>query len=140
LWTLILAAGCTRGAPSLPVDAGPGAPADLAASLGARVHGDTVTFTLHISNPASRPVRIEFPSGQRYDFEVVTAAGASEWKWSATRSFIASLGAADLPAEGSLDYSEDWIAPRSGEYVVRARLVSSNKPVDLRTPFVVPSH
>jgi hypothetical protein len=140
LLLMILAAGCTRGAPSLPVDPGPGAPSDLAASLGARVHGDTVAFTLHITNPANGPVRIEFPTTQRYDFEVLTPSGSAVWQWSATRAFGQVLGAVDLRAGQSLDYTEEWPASRAGDYIARSRLVSTNKPVDLRTPFTVPSH
>jgi hypothetical protein len=137
---VLVAVSCTHGGGPLPVDAGAGAPADLAASLGARVHGDTVTFTVHVSNPTSGPVRIEFTSGQRYDFEVGTMVGERVWQWSAQRSFIAALGFVDLQAGESLEYSEDWTGARAGEYTVLARVTSSNKPVELRTRFVVPSH
>jgi hypothetical protein len=140
LWVLVLAAACARGPGSLPVDAGAGAPADLAASLGARVHGDTVAFTLHVSNPTNGPVRIEFRNGQRYDFEVGTMVGERVWQWSAERGFIGALGSVDLRAGESVEYSEEWTGARAGEYTVLARLTSSNKPVELRTRFVVPSH
>jgi hypothetical protein len=120
------------------VDPGPGAAPGLAASLGARVHGDTVAFTLRVSNATNGPVRVEFASGQRYDFEVGTAAGTQLWKWSADRMFTQSVGSEQLEANGSMEYTEEWAGARKGEYVVRARLVSVNKPVDLRTRFVVP--
>lgn len=136
----IMAAGCSSGAPSFPVDPGPGAPAGLAASLGARVHGDTVGFTLHISNSSNGPVHVEFATGQRYDFEVGTPAGEQLWKWSAARSFAAVLGTETLTPGESLEYREDWPGAPRGEFVVRSRLVSTNKPVDLRTRFVVPAH
>jgi hypothetical protein len=136
---VVVSVSCTRP-PSLPVDAGVGAPADLAASLGAKVHGDTVAFTLHVSNPAGSPVRIEFSSAQRYDFEVGTMVGERVWKWSSDRGFAAALGHVELGAGESVDYSEEWTGARSGEYTVLARLTSTNKPVELRTRFVVPSH
>jgi hypothetical protein len=102
------------------------------------VHGDTVAFTLHVSNATNGPVRVEFATGQRYDFEVGTEAGRQIWKWSADRMFTQSFGAESLEVNGSLEYTEEWTGAREGTYVVRARLVSTNKPVDLRTRFVVP--
>jgi hypothetical protein len=92
-----------------------------------------------VSNPTRGPVRIEFNSGQRYDFDVGTLAGERVWQWSADRSFIGALGSEELRAGESVEYSEAWTGARSGEYTVLARLTSSNKPVELRTRFVVPS-
>ncbi len=135
--TLLL--GCARKSPSLSVDPGPGAPSDLAASLTAKVRGDTVAFTLRVSNPTNGPVRIEFPSAQRYDFEVGTTVGERVWQWSADRAFLAALSTVDLGAGQSVEYSEEWRGARAGEYYVRARVTSTNKPVDLRSPFTVPS-
>ena len=96
-------------------------------------------FTLHISNPTNGPVRIEFPSGQRYDFDVGTLNGESVWHWSADRSFIASVGVVELQPGESVRYREGWYPAKAGEYYVRGRVTSSNKPVELRTQFEVPA-
>jgi hypothetical protein len=136
---LVVLAACSRRGPSLSVDPGPGAPSDLAASLTAKVRGDTVAFTLRVSNPTNGPVRIEFSNAQRYDFEVGTTVGERVWQWSADRGFAAALGTVNLGAGESVEYGEEWRGARAGEYYVRARLTSTNKPVDLRSPFTVPS-
>ena len=104
------------------------------------MHGDSVAFTLRISNATDGPVRIEFASGQRYDFEVGTPAGKWLWQWSAGMRFMQTVGLEELVAGQTVEYDAEWTGAEPGEYVVRARLVSTNKPVDLRTVFVVPSH
>ena len=138
--TLLLAvtSACTGQRETPVVDAGSGAPGELAASMDARVRGDTVVFTLHVSNPTSSPVRLAFTSSQRFDFEVGTLTGESVWHWSADRSFMQVLGEEILRAGETVDYRAEWVPTRPGEYYVRGRVVSTNQPVELRTSFEVP--
>ena len=112
---------------------------ELAASLNARVDGDTAVFALHVSNRTDRPVRIEFPSSQRYDFDVGTLDGEVLWTWSAGRVFSQATGVVELSPGESLEYGARWGSAKRGTYYVRARVTSSNKPVELRTQFEVPT-
>jgi hypothetical protein len=139
LLVLLVWTGCARKPGPLSVDPGQGAPADLSASLAAKVSGDTITFTLRVMNTTNGPVRIEFPTAQRYDFEVGTTVGERVWQWSADRGFGQALGSVTLRSGESAEYSEAWRGGRPGEYYVLARLASTNKPVELRTGFTIPS-
>ncbi len=65
--------------------------------------------------------------------------GERLWQWSAGRMFTQALETLDLKAGESVEYGASWQGARPGEYTVRAVLKSSNKPVELRTGFVVPS-
>lgn len=135
----MMVVGCGRQVEPSSVDPGAGAPGELAASMDARVRGDTVVFTLHLSNPTTMPVRLEFSSGQRYDFEVGTLTGESVWRWSADRSFMQALGTEELRAGETVEYREEWAPARPGSYYVVGHVVSTNKPVELRTSFEVPA-
>src|SRR5829696_1092998 len=91
LAALALAAACTRPPPegTLPpplpphtVDA-----TGLVSSLRVET-GDTVRFTLQVTNPSAAPVSFTFPSGQSYDFAVRPAGGGAEaWRWSEQMAF-----------------------------------------------------
>src|SRR5829696_3555525 len=84
LAALALAAACTRPPPLPPhtVDA-----TGLVSSLRVET-GDTVRFTLQVTNPSAAPVSFTFPSGQSYDFAVRPAGGGAEaWRWSEQMAF-----------------------------------------------------
>ena len=130
---------CGRGDRVVTVDPGEGAPQELAASLDAKVRGDTVVFTLHLSNPTTSPVVLTFPSGQRFDFVVGSLTGEVLWTWSASRSFIQSVGEVTLRPGETTDFEAAWESARAGEYSVTGIVTSSDKPVELRTLFEVPS-
>ena len=135
----VVAAACGRGDRVVTVDPGEGAPQELAASLDAKVRGDTVVFTLHVSNPTPSAVRLTFPSGQRFDFTVGSLSGEVLWTWSAARSFMQSVGEMTLGPGESTDFEAAWESAKPGEYSVTGVVTSSDKPVELRTLFEVPS-
>ena len=134
-----LAAGCGRGDQVVVVDPGPGAPQELAASLDARVRGDSVVFTLHLSNPTTGPVQLSFTSGQRYDFMVSSLSGEVKWTWSADRSFIQSLDTLTMRAGETVNFDAAWSPSKPGEYAVTGTVTSSDKRVELSTIFEVPT-
>jgi hypothetical protein len=136
---LLAVGACTAPQPALTVDAGAGAPPELAASLNARVGPDSASFTLHVSNSSATPVRLGFGTAQRYDFEVGTLTGEQLWKWSADRMFAQALDAVVLKPGESIEYTEVWPDARAGRYWVQGRLTSTDHPVELRTEFEVPS-
>lgn len=121
------------------MDAGPGSPPELGSSLNVRVMEDTVVLEIHITNVASSPITLEFPSSQRYDFAVSTAEGESVWRWSAARSFAQVLGSEELQPGESRRYSETWVGSGEGrDYVATGWVVSTSYPVELRTAFRLP--
>lgn len=100
------------------------------------VTDDSVRFRLRVANNGATEVTASFGSSQRYDFVVEDAAGMEVWRWGADRMFGQALGEERLEPGGVLEYSAAW-APGglSGSYRAVARLVSSDRPVELSTEF-----
>ena len=119
------------------VPAGGGA---LASSVEVDVNANSVRLVLHVTNPTSRPVRLEFSSGQRYDFAIRTAAGADVWTWSADKLFAQALGTETIAPGATLDYTETWTpaAGQKGSFVAIARLVSTSHPIREQAAFQIP--
>ena len=83
-------------------------PADsLATTLEVKVASGEVHLILHVTNPTRRAVRLEFPTGQRYDF-LVRSGSAEVWRWSADRMFNQSVGTETVAAGRSLKYEAVW--------------------------------
>lgn len=113
--------------------------AGLASSVEIEVRPDTVRLVLHVTNPSNQPVRLEFNSGQRYDFAIRTAGGADVWTWSADKLFAQAVGTETIAPGATLDYAETW-APgnRKGSFVAIARLASTSHPISEQAAFQVP--
>jgi hypothetical protein len=137
VWLSAVVAACAaREAP----ETGMVSDADLVASLDVRAAGDTVHFGLHVTNVAAVPVEVEFASGQRYDFAVLSEGGAVVWRWSEGMAFTQALGTETVAPGGWLQYREGWAAAaRPGRYIAEARLVSTNRPIVLRMEFELPA-
>jgi len=111
------------GPPPLPPIVVPPS-ASLPATLTTQVDS-LVTLTLTVSNPTSAPVKVEFSSGQRFDFSIYDAAsGAALWVWSADKLFAQMMSSEIIPANGKLVYSAQWKPTKSGSYVATGSLVS----------------
>jgi hypothetical protein len=112
--------------------------AELPATLSATVNGD-VTLSFSVKNPTSAPVKVTYPSGQKYDFVVIdSTTGKSVWTWSASRTFIQALGEETIPAGGALTFVEKWTPPRKGLYLAHARLTSTSHRSEAYASVVVP--
>jgi len=135
--SVMLAAACGRGARgSSETGAAGGA---LATSLEVLIGERAVRLVLHVTNPTREPVRLEFTSGQRYDFVVRTAAGADVWRWSADRMFMQALAAETLAPGASLRYEAEWDAGgRTGSFEAVGTVVSTNHRVEQKTRFELP--
>lgn len=135
---MILVAGLVGCAPA----AGPGSADDAAQemipSLDVKVEGDSVRMTLHVMSVLDTPLVLEFPSAQRADFSVLRPDGETVWTWSANRSFAQVTGSETLAAGGTLDFTAAWAPALPGRYEAVARLVSTNRPVQVTVPFEVP--
>jgi hypothetical protein len=100
------------------------------------VTADSVRFRLGVANNGTSPVTMAFNSSQRYDFEVVDGAGVAVWQWSADQMFGQVLGEETLEPGAVLEYSATWEPGElSGSYRAVARLVSSDRPLELGTEF-----
>ncbi|MDB4889307.1 MAG: hypothetical protein JWL61_1162 [Gemmatimonadetes bacterium] len=98
--------------------------ASLPATLATTVDS-LVTLTLTVSNPTASPVRIDYSSGQHFDFTIADAAtGAALWVWSADKLFSQALTNETIPANGKVVYTAQWKPTKSGSFVATGSLVS----------------
>lgn len=85
----------------------------LAPTLQVRIERDSVVLDLHVTNVSEEPVRLEFPTSQRFDFVVERESGAELWRWSEGRMFAQVLGTETVAPGSTLHYRAAW-APPSG--------------------------
>jgi hypothetical protein len=112
--------------------------ASLPATLTAKVDS-LVTLTLTVSNPTSSPVKIEFSSGQHYDFTIYDAStGLALWVWSADKLFMQALSSETIPANGKLVYTAEWKPTKSGSFVATGSLVSLSHRATTKAAVSVP--
>ena len=130
---LALLAGCAQPEPA----AAPGGGSPLLASVHATTFGsDSAVFSLQLTNTAATPLRLEFSSGQQFDFVVLR--GAQEvWRWSGDRMFTQALQSEALAPGETRTYTATWapLPGSAGEYTVRARLTARNAPIEQTTSF-----
>jgi hypothetical protein len=108
---------------------------DLSSALNVRVEDDSVRFELHIMNTAAEAIVLEFPTAQRYDFEVRTAEGRVLWRWSDDMMHAQVLGHEELgPGESQRYIVVHGRSELAGGQEAHGRLTSSNYPIELRTP------
>ena len=112
--------------------------ADLVTSIEAEVRGDSVHFGLHVTNPGTQPIALEFNTAARYDFEVRTPEGAEVWRWSADQMSAQVLGAETIAPGETVRYRASW-APgdRHGTFIVVGRIQATNRQIEQRADFEI---
>ena len=122
--------------PTPPVVVSPGTnlPASLAATMDSLVH---LVFT--VKNPAGAPIRISFPSSQRFDIVAIdSTTGKNVWTWSANQTFLAAVQEVTVPGNGALVYTASWKPTAPGRYLLHATLASTATRAEAYTTVVVP--
>jgi hypothetical protein len=81
---------------------------------------------LTLTNRSGSNLVLDFPSGQRYDFQVKDARGEVIYTWSATRLFPAVTGQEIVKDE--LVWTETFSAGtlRPGQYTLEGRVANSD--------------
>lgn len=130
LMAALLAGACAPAVPS-------GGSDPLAGTLAVEIAADTAWLTLNVTNATAEAVVLEYPSAQRYDFQIRRPTGEVVWHWSAARSFAQVLGEERLAPGETIRYREGWRIAGPGEYVAVGRLESTNERVELSTSFRV---
>lgn len=112
---------------------------DLVTSLEIEVGAAAVRFVLHVTNPSTQPVTLEFGTAQRYDFVVQTSGGKEVWRWSADQMFAQMLGEETLEPGASRDYAESWQpGTNHGSFIAIARLTALHHHAEQRATFEIP--
>jgi hypothetical protein len=112
--------------------------AGFVSSLQAETAGDSVRFTLRVTNASESPVTLTYPTGQTYDF-VVQDGGAEVWRWSSDMMFTQAIRTETVAAGETLEFSEWWTPERAGaeEYTVRGHLTAQEYRAEQETRFRV---
>jgi hypothetical protein len=101
--------------------------------------GEAIRITLEVFNTAAEPVRLDFSTGQRYDFVLQDAQQKEVWRWSAGQMFTMALGSETLgPGRPRLQYREECalkLAP--GVYTVTGLLADVERRVSATTKITV---
>ncbi len=87
---------------------------------------EQIAARLTLTNRSGANVVLDFPSGQRYDFQVKNARGEVIYTWSATRLFPAVTGQETVKDE--LVWTETFSAGtlRPGSYTLEGRIANSD--------------
>lgn len=105
-------------------------------SFAVQVDGNTLRFTLDVTNVGRKNVELTFPDGQTHDFAVLDGSGREVYRWSADRMFTQSVQNRTIDAGETLQITERATPPLpQGSYVAVATLRSSNFPVQERIAF-----
>lgn len=111
----------------------------IASSLDVTV-GESVQFSLHVTNSSNKRVELRFPSGQTHDVTVLDPQGREVWRWSRGRMFTQSMQNKVLAASDTLTFTERWHPEHSGTYTAVATLMSENYPSEQRVDFSLPGN
>ena len=105
-------------------------------SFAVQVDGNTLRFSLDVTNVGKKNVELTFPDGQTHDFAVLDSAGREVYRWGAQRMFTQSVQNRTIDSGETLRIAEHAAPTLShGSYVAVATLRSSNFPVQERVAF-----
>jgi hypothetical protein len=95
-----------------------------------------IEFTLTVHNDTAEELVLDFPNGQRFDFEV-TRQGAPVWRWATDMFFPQMLGRERIPGQERIPWSvthESGLP--AGRYTVRGTL-TANAPTTIELAFEI---
>lgn len=99
--------------------------------------GEPIEVTVKVSNH-SHDTALQFASSQRYDFQVIDPTGATQWTWSADRSFLQVLGSEGLRNGQSIEYREQIPAQLTpGKYQVTGMITTMGRPLQASATITV---
>ncbi len=111
---------------------------EVVTSLEVKVGRDSVEVILHATNPTSKPVTLEFNSGQRYDFLIVDAGGRTVWQWSAGMMFTQMVGRVVLAPGQGVQYRAAWNpAGMLGSFTGVGRVSARGRQLEQRAQFEI---
>lgn len=130
---------CLACATHEPLPRASAMPENLVLSVQAETAGDTVRFTLQVTNAGTAPVELTFPTGQTFDF-VVRDGDREVWRWSQGRMFTQMLQTVTLAAGETQTYTATWAPPAglSGNLQVFGTLTALDHRVQQGAHFRLP--
>ncbi|MBI2685091.1 MAG: hypothetical protein HYX27_02155 [Acidobacteria bacterium] len=87
-----------------------------------------VNVRLTLENWTKEPLKLQFNSGQSFDFTIRNASGDSVYTWSANKLFTMEIREVTVTGEKNWTGSSEEIELKPGEYTVEAWLTTDRKP------------
>ena len=87
-----------------------------------------INLRLTLENWTKEPIKLNFTSGQSFDFVIRDAAGEGVYFWSANKLFTAEVREISVTGEKNWTASEE-LELKPGEYTLEAWLTTAGKPV-----------
>lgn len=75
--------------------------------------GDTVLLTFTVTNTASQPLVLTFPTTQQYDWTISNMHKKAVYQWMSDKRFAAVPTVIVVPAGQSTTFSSSWIIPKN---------------------------
>jgi len=69
---------------------------------------DTAKLTLQVTNVATYPVTVNFPSAQLYDFTAANSSGTNVWTWSRGKTFSPTPEQVTIAPDETLQFQQTW--------------------------------
>lgn len=94
--------------------------------------GEVAQIKMEVENKGLEKVDLSFTSSQIYDLEI-TGPNSYFWRWSQGKFFLTVITSFTLAPGEKKSFIESWTVPQSaspGEYFLKARLASSNFPLE----------
>lgn len=106
--------------------------------------GDTIVLNLFKLNLSQKPIKLNYNTGQRYDFKIDYPSGHTLWLWSKNKSFIEALGSVRLDVGQSILYTETFTIPNNlpaGLYQVLGwNVAKETRDFKLHIPIYITNH
>ncbi|MBL8238555.1 MAG: hypothetical protein JNM66_14110 [Bryobacterales bacterium] len=87
-----------------------------------------INLRMTLENWTKEPLVLQYASGQRFDFAIRDASGATVYFWSANKLFIAEVSELTVTGEKNWTVTEEMDL-KPGEYVLEAWLTAGRTPV-----------
>ena len=89
---------------------------------------DVIEVTLELRNTSDQPLVLDFSTGQRYDFAILSTPADTVWSWSEGRMFMQMLGQETVQPNQVLVYREQ-VSPQlpAGTFTIVGRIVAQDQ-------------
>jgi hypothetical protein len=115
-------------------------PADLGLDLQVDP-GEVTVISLKLTNKGSSAMTLRFNSSQQYDFIVEKQQGSTwtkVWQWSDDMMFSQAETSLDIPAGGTVTFTENWQTEGgAGTYRVVAKVTERSATPETQKQFVI---
>jgi hypothetical protein len=98
--------------------------------------GQPVRIGFRLTNYDAKTKRLDFPSGQRYDFWA-TRDGKTVWRWSKGIVFVQEITHDEIQSQTSVSYARTWTPDHAGTYQIHGSLTAEGFGGEMRGTLVV---